>query len=231
MRRLGYFLLLSIFLYTSCSKPANNSVFIEQNTGRFLYNSDEVVEVYFEEGILLLNWRGAERIKPMKIDDTTFYIKEMNEKIQFLTNPEDGKQYMVLVPKNEEDTLVFNFRKLEDKEKIPEEFLEEQNYEAAMKGYLDIQQKDSLDSAINERDFNSLGYSALRENNYEKAIEIFKINVALYPDSPNVYDSLGEAYFNSGDTISSIANYKRSLELDSGNRRAKERLEEMKSKK
>ena len=193
MRKLGYFLLLSILLGSSCSKPVNSKMFIEQNTGRFLFNSDELVEVYFENGILFLNWIGATKIKPLKIDDTTFYIKEMNEKVQFLTNPEDGKLYMVLVPKNEEDPLVFNYRKLEKNEKIPKEYIDEQDYTAALQGYLDIKSKDSLDPNINEGNFNSLGYSELREQNFKEAIEIFKINVALYPESPNVYDSLGQA--------------------------------------
>ncbi len=35
--------------------------------------------------------------------------------------------------------------------------------------------------------------------NYDKAIEIFRFNVALFPGSPNVYDSLGEAYMLNGE--------------------------------
>ena len=33
---------------------------------------------------------------------------------------------------------------------------------------------------------------------------IFKINVALYPTSSNVYDSLAEAFMKSGDTVKAI---------------------------
>ncbi|MBE0424859.1 MAG: hypothetical protein IBX66_13150 [Lutibacter sp.] len=47
----------------------------------------------------------------------------------------------------------------------------------------------------------------MREKNFELAIAIFKINVALYPKSSNVYDSLGEAYLKSGDTLKAIENY------------------------
>lgn len=48
-----------------------------------------------------MEWRGAKKIKPLKVDDTTFFVKEMNEKIQFLVNPENQTTYIVLVPKEE----------------------------------------------------------------------------------------------------------------------------------
>ncbi len=154
----------------------------------------------------------------------------MNEKIQFLTNPKDQKQYMVLLPKMEDEKIVYNFRKLEDSEKVPSEYLKEFNYEKALEGYLAIQAVDSLDASINEVNFNDVGYTAMRNKNYEDAILVLKINVALYPDSPNVYDSLGEAFMKSGDTIEAIKNYKKSLALDSGNRRAKRILEKLENK-
>ncbi len=214
----------------SCSKPSNDTKFIAQNTGRYLYNSDEIIEAYFENDILFLKWRGANKIKPLKTSNNTFFVKEMNEKIQFLTNPEDQKQYMVLVPKEEIEKIDYNYRKLNDSEKVPSEYLKELNFEKAMEGYLAIRAVDSLDASLNETNFNRLGYQKLRNKNYDNAIAIFEINVALYPDSPNVYDSLGEAYMEKGDTIEAINNYKKSLSLDSGNRRAKSRIKELENK-
>ncbi|MCB0278337.1 MAG: YceI family protein [Calditrichaeota bacterium] len=43
-----------------------------------------------------------------------------------------------------------------------------------------------------ERDYNSLGYQYM-ESDLEKAIQVFRYNVDLYPKSANVYDSLAEA--------------------------------------
>ena len=71
-------------------------------------------------------------------------------------------------------------------------------------------------------EFNSLCYSLLREKKYENAINVFKINVALYPNSSNVYDSLADAYLRSGDSIQAYNNYKMSLELDVDNVRAQQ---------
>ena len=222
-----FILLICVF---SCSDNTNDTEFIKKVTGRYLYNSDEVVEVYFKENDLYMAWRGAKSIKPLKVNDNTFYVKEMNEKIQFLTNPANQKEYIVLVPKDENSPLAYNYRKLEAEEKIPSEYLKNNEFDKALEGYLAIKEKDSLDFSINERDLNSLGYRELRENNLIDALNIFKINVALYPNSSNVYDSLGEAYMKSGDTALAIVNYKKSLTLDSGNARAKRNIEKLEKK-
>ena len=78
--------------------------------------------------------------------------------------------------------------------------------------------------------FNKKGYTLLRENKYNEAIHIFKINVALHPESENVYDSLAEAYLKSGDSLQAFNNYKKALELNTGNRRAKDYVNAYKNK-
>ena len=191
--KFNYFLIFLAFLF-GCTNNSNNPEFIKKATGRYLYNSDEVIRVYFEENEMFLAWRGANKIKPLKVDDATFFVKEMNEKIQFLTNPENQTAYMVLMPKEENKPIVYNFRKLKDGEMVPSEYLENKEFDKALEGYLAIKKKDSSDSAIDEKYLNSLGYETLREKNFEEAKAIFKINAALYPNSSNVYDSLGEAY-------------------------------------
>jgi len=226
-----YFVFFFIIIFLcNCTNKSNNSEFINKVTGRYLYNSDEVVEAYFKENELYLIWRGAKNIKPIKIGDNIFYVKEMNEKIQFLTNPDDQKEYMVLVPKEENRTIKYNYKKLEDQEKIPREYLKNNEFNKALEGYLLIKEKDSLDFSINEGELNSLGYKELRENNIDQAIHIFNINVALHPASSNVYDSLGEAYMKKGDTTMAIDNYTKSLLLDSGNARAKRNIEKLQNK-
>ena len=212
-------------LLLSCGSNLNSDEFIQKTTGRYLYNSDEVVEVYFEENDLLIKWRGATAITPLKVSDDTFFVKEMNEKVQFLNNPSDGKDYMVLVPKEKTDTLKYNFRKLEVTEKIPSEYLKDKEFDKALEAYLAIRKKDSLDGSLKEGNFNRLGYKELRDENFDEAKAIFKINIALYPESSNVYDSYAEAFRRSGDTITAIEYYKKSIAIDSGNRDAKRFVE------
>lgn len=222
-----FFLFFVIILIASCSNNANDSEFIKKTTGRYSYNSDEVFRIYFKENELYMEWRGAKRIKPLKVNDSTFFVKEMNEKIQFSKNPENQKYDIGLVPKDENKSITYNFIKLKDNEKVPSEYLANMEFGKALEGYLSLKEKDSLDSSIDENYLNSLGYKELHEKNFETATAIFKINMALYPKSSNVYDSLAEAYMKSGDTIKAIENYKKSLALDSGNSRAKQQLKKL----
>lgn len=214
----------------SCSKPDNSPEFAKNATGRYLFNSDAIIEVYFDKNDLYLKWHGADRIKPMKLNDDTFFVKEMNEKIQFVSNPDDNKLYISIVPKGNDNTILYNYRKLASEEHIPRYYLNNKEYDKALKGYLAIKQKDSLDSSIKEFYFNSKGYDELGKNNFEDAIHIFEINAALFPKSSNVFDSLGEAHLKNGDTIQAIKNYKKSLSFDSGNRRIKRQIEKLESK-
>ena len=64
--------------------------------------------------------------------------------------------------------------------------------------------------------------------NLEDAIKIFELNVHLFPESSNPFDSLGEAYLAKGDKKNALINYKKSYLLDANNTNAKdiaERLE------
>ena len=54
---------------------------------------------------------------------------------------------------------------------------------------------------------NAIGYQALGNDDSEGAIKIFRYNVELYPDSANVYDSLGEALEKAGQLDDALANY------------------------
>ena len=150
MKFIYFFFFLVSLLFYGCSNNSNEPEFIKKVSGRYLYNSDEVIQIYFGENEMYIEWRGAKKIKPLKVNDSTFFVKEMNEKIQFLTNPTNQKQYIVLVPKEENKPIVYNFIKLKEEEKVPSEYLVNKEFDKALEGYLAIKEKDSLDSSINE---------------------------------------------------------------------------------
>ncbi len=58
-----------------------------------------------------------------------------------------------------------------------------------------------------EEILNIVGYNNLDNGNSEEAVAIFIHNTELYPNSANVYDSLGEAYERSGDLDAALTNY------------------------
>ena len=48
--------------------------------------------------------------------------------------------------------------------------------------------------SIPETEVNNLGYSLLFSDKKQQSIEVFKMNTEKYPNSPNAWDSLGDAY-------------------------------------
>lgn len=72
---------------------------------------------------------------------------------------------------------------------------------------------------------NSLGYDLLYgDKNVAKAIEILEFGTKEYPESANLFDSLGEAYFVDKTYDKAIFNYKKSLKLKPNNDNAKEMI-------
>ena len=60
---------------------------------------------------------------------------------------------------------------------------------------------------------NRFGNERLEMGDTKAAIEIFQMNVAAYPNSPNVYDSLGDAYLADGQKDLARVNAQKALEL------------------
>ena len=79
----------------------------------------------------------------------------------------------------------------------------------------------------NEVELNTLGYVLLAADEIEKAIIVFKLNTLFFPDSGNVFDSLGEAYLESGEVQLAVENYTKSLQLDPQNENAVRMIQEI----
>ena len=77
---------------------------------------------------------------------------------------------------------------------------------------------------LKENEMNQIGYQLLQNGKTKEAIEVFKINVAEYPDSWNTYDSLGEAYMMDRQRDKAIANYEKSIEMNPDNQNGKDML-------
>ncbi len=93
-----------------------------------------------------------------------------------------------------------------------------------------VKKQKNIEPGLKENDVNGWGYKLFKQNRITDALEIFKLNAFLYPDSGNVFDSLGEIYAELGNTALAIKNYERSLVLDPGNSNAAEQLKRLKGK-
>ena len=92
--------------------------------------------------------------------------------------------------------------------------------DAAAKQYHDLKAAEPSTYNFDEGELNSLGYQLIGTKKFKEAIGILQLNLEAYPQSSNVYDSLGEAYLDDGDKPLAIANYQKSLELNPKNRSA-----------
>ena len=86
------------------------------------------------------------------------------------------------------------------------------------------------DVYFDEISINGIGYYLMNSGKIREAIEVFKLNVEIFPKSFNVYDFLGEAYMKSGDNENAIKNYRKSLELNPDNNNAREMLKKLEKK-
>jgi tetratricopeptide (TPR) repeat protein len=86
-------------------------------------------------------------------------------------------------------------------------------------------QKDKYD--FDEEALNELAYRFIQNNMLKNAIELLKLNMGTYPDSYNVYDSLGEAYMMNGDKELAKQNFEKSLKLNPQNANAEEMLKKL----
>ena len=93
----------------------------------------------------------------------------------------------------------------------------EKGIDVAIKQYRDIKASGTKDYDFDEDELNTAGYQLLRSGKTKEAIEIFKLNVEMFPQASNAYDSLGEAYAVTGNKELAIKNYKRSVELNPKN--------------
>ena len=74
---------------------------------------------------------------------------------------------------------------------------------------------------------NVAGYNLLRHGRPEDALRVFQLNSAVFPESANTWDSLGEAYMTLDRSEEAIQSYRKSLELNPDNGNAKRMLEQL----
>jgi acetyl esterase/lipase len=78
-----------------------------------------------------------------------------------------------------------------------------------------------------EQTLNAAGYALLGEGRKADAIEVFKLNVRAYPQSANVYDSLAEAYLETGDRASAAQWYREALRRSPADDRVRSTLQKL----
>lgn len=65
-----------------------------------------------------------------------------------------------------------------------------------------------------DRILNTAGYLFMKQQAFDQAIEIFRLNTQLFPRKANPWDSLGEAYFKSGNPQKALKSFQQALSID-----------------
>ena len=79
--------------------------------------------------------------------------------------------------------------------------------------FAEARRRDPQAVLFSEAVMNRLGYQHLQSGDTQGALEILKLNVSRYPNSPNVYDSVSDAYLADGQKDLARQYAKKALEL------------------
>jgi len=93
----------------------------------------------------------------------------------------------------------------------------EKDVEKALEEYNNIREKSINDYLVLEGEFNFIAYELLERKRIKEAIEMIKMSVNIFPESSNLYDSLGKMYLLNGNKELALEHYKKSIELNPDN--------------
>ena len=196
-----------------------------------LFDAYLAVSPYLMYADNLVVTMAAEKLKPFK-ETKYFYMTVGNEEQYF----ETLEEYAIIMKEKAGESVDFKYVKMLEEDhgttpyytvfsglkfifigwQLPREMLQA-DLEAIDKHFMTISKRYGIKVETPELVINALGYRYLQEEDYENAISAFKTNVERYPESANVYDSLGEAYENHGDKEKAAKNYEKAVILGEKN--------------
>jgi CubicO group peptidase (beta-lactamase class C family) len=199
---------------------------LEGISGRYRVNGNRMIEVIQTNNQLYSIELGEKSTELIKISDSTFVRRKSSRIIQFKPNTKKDNLNMLMFYANDE-SIISTYTRMKDDEKLPIEFLVEGDFKQPLEAYQELMKEDAKDPTIEESTLNNLGYQYLNNEKTKMALDIFKVNMILYPNSSNVYDSYADACVKIGEFDLAIENYKKSLGLDPQNSNAKELIMEL----
>jgi uncharacterized membrane protein len=102
-----------------------------------------------------------------------------------------------------------------------------QGIDAAVRQYHELKTAQPAAYNFDERELSVMGRRLIREHRFDEGMRILQLNAEAFPQSSKVYERLGDAYRDHGDTPLALDNYRRSLQRDPNNRSIAEAMQKL----
>jgi CubicO group peptidase (beta-lactamase class C family) len=175
--------------------------------GRYQVHRDRVLRIAAEGDHLTLRTPFNVPAVLLPISDATFVRRDEPTRYTFSKAADGSAQLRISPPPGDWPFA----KRVPDAFTVPLDDVAEGRIDQAIKRYRAEIGKTPSEDAFKEQRFNGMGGDALRRGDTASAIALFRLNVALFPDSMNTYDSLGEGYMRAGDKAQAIVAYKKGL--------------------
>ena len=162
------------------------------------------------QALLVMNWETGQGVAIMANSDNGLSVA--SEVVRGIANEYDWKYERESRGENDQLVLLANLK----------------GADAVLRKYDELKNSGDPKKRPEEPVLNMIGYRVfMQADKADEAIKVFQKNVQEYPESSNVYDSLGEAYAAAGKKDLAIENYEKSLKVDPKNENAKDRLKKL----
>jgi len=191
-----------------------NDIELQRFCGTYLLAFDKTVKLYLKENKLIYKLSGAVEKEFIPVSKRLLISNDRSDKIEI---SEDSNKILL-----NGDEL----KRISDGEKLAADYVESCDIEKAVNCYKEHMEKDADAIKWLEDYLNDVGYYFLNQSNFKIATGFLKANSILFPQSVNVWDSLGEAYFYDKKYDLAIEAMKKVLEINPNNQNAVSKIKE-----
>jgi CubicO group peptidase (beta-lactamase class C family) len=161
-------------------KLALDNAIVEKFVGRYRNGTDGRITVTHEGDKLLFKFiRNDEPSELNRVSDSTYVLGNSRGVVQFKDLP--GGQLDLVISGDQRHAG--SHPKVSDNEMVPYEYLIKGDFDNALRGYQALLKAEPKDHSIEEEQLSFQGHVQSEKGNDELALDIFRINSILYPNS------------------------------------------------
>lgn len=159
----------------------------------------------------------------LETNDLLNNAQQTKLKYGFRYYKEDGHNSVPLIAEYDALNFIFDFYRMNEVD--DNQAWDKNTINIVEKHYANLSKQLGYPIKVPEDWTNSHGYRLLAEKKYDEAEYLFQMNINNYPDSSNVYDSMGDCNLAKGEKEKAIANFRKALSIDSTVEETKNKLE------